>query len=140
MPKPKKPDSLTPLERLAQDPNAGKKLSKYRIKKTEYNGRIYDSPAEARRAKELDNDPAVAWWIPQVTIELGIPEHKYKVDFLVAIKSPVFHHVCIHAEDVKGFETPSFRKHKTMWKKYGKFPLHVLHVTAKEVELEVINP
>jgi len=147
MAKRKPPDSLTALERLAQDPDSARKPakpSKYGIKRTEYAGRMYDSPAEARRAEELENDKEVAWWIPQVVIELGVPEHKYRVDFLVAVWTS-HAAVIVHAEDVKGPETPEFRKHKKMWEKYGPFPLHVLHASGDEkrgykIEVEIITP
>lgn len=109
----------------------------FRAQPTVYNGIRYASKAEARRAAELEllqRAGQVIWWIPQVTIRLGCPENTYRVDFLVAEMSQ--HGLTVHAEDVKGWETPLFAKHKRLWTRYGPFPLHVIH----KGHVEIINP
>ena len=142
-------EKFSAFAKALDDPNFGRKRSKYNVKKTPYNGRIYDSESEAKRAEELDNDPRVAWWIPQVAIELGLPENKYKVDFVVAMESteaadlgPVARMglVRIHAEDVKGKETAKFRRDRKLWAKYGPFPLHIIHVAKNDTFTEIIEP
>ena len=100
-------------------------------KKTEYNGRVYPSKTQARRAMELDllqRAGEVAWWIPEVTIDLG-PDHRYRVDFLVAEWRPPHTTdpaVTAHAEDVKCIRTREQARHERLWRKYGPMPLHVL--------------
>lgn len=42
------------------------KPSKYRAKRTEYKGVMYDSKAEAEHAILLDRLPSIAWWLRQV--------------------------------------------------------------------------
>lgn len=108
--------------------------------RTMYNGISYASKAEARRAAELEllqRSGQVVWWIPQVTIRLGCPENTYRVDFLVAEQggglSEIQHGLTVHAEDVKGWETPQFAKQKRLWERYGPFPLHVIYKGCVEV-------
>ena len=98
-------------------------------KRTEYNGRVYPSKAQAARAADLDLLMAarqVLWWLPEVPIMIGDPkvDKPYRVDFLVCERVGLNHHV--HAEDVKGFITPTFRRHVRQWRVSGPFPLHVL--------------
>lgn len=103
----------------------------FKATRTEYNGRLYDSKHEAKRAMQLDllkRAGEVAWWIPQVTIQLG-PDHCYRVDFLVAEwASPCsgVQDVRVRAEDAKLVETREFARHRRMWKKYGPFDLHIV--------------
>lgn len=108
--------------------------SKYRAVRTEYNGVMYASKAEANRARQLDADPLVAWWIGQVRLRLGCPENIYVPDFLVALRSNFLSSV-VHAEDVKGMETAKFRRDKKLWKSYGPFPLWII----KGGKIEVIE-
>lgn len=98
--------------------------SKYRNVRTEYNGRMFDSKAEAERAAVLDllkTSELIRDWQPQVTFQLG-PDHSYRVDFLVWLPDGT-----THAEDVKGVETPAFKRHKKLWRKYGPCDLKVIY-------------
>jgi hypothetical protein len=113
-------------------PEKPKRRSKYRAKPTEYDGRRYDSIAEAKRAMELDllkQHGAVRWWLPQVPVPIGEPgvDKPYRVDFLVChVGVDGSESIC--AEDVKGVDTASFRRHVRQWRKRGPFPLHVIRM------------
>lgn len=121
-----------------------KQGNKYGAARTEYNGVVYDSKAEATRAMELDGlktktciDGGIDWWIRQVPIVLvGI---KFRVDFLVCsyIPDEGFE---VHAEEVKGVEGERFRVIKQLWKQHGPFPLHVLKRAGNGWNREVITP
>ena len=116
---------------VARKPPAGR--SKYRNIRTEYAGRMYDSKAEASRAMLLDagvRSGEILWWLPQVKFTLGVPENVYRADFLVVALAGV------HAEDVKGVETPKFRKDRRLWMAYGPCPLWII----KAGKVEVIEP
>lgn len=102
---------------------------KYNAKPTVYNGVRYDSKAEAQRAEALDlliRAGHVDFWIGQPTFRLGVPENVYRPDFLVihGVQSD-WPGVC-HVEDVKGVETPAFKRNKRLWDAYGPCPLHVI--------------
>jgi hypothetical protein len=113
----------------------------FKAKRTEYEGVLYDSIAESRRAMELDllqRAGKVAWWVRQVTFRLGCPENTYRVDFVVAEPAPgaanaAINALVVHAEDVKSIETREFARHKRLWAKYGIMPLHV--IKRKTVEI-----
>jgi hypothetical protein len=114
---------------------------------TIYGGRRYDSRAEAHHAMNLSLMVAggtVAWWIPQVRVELG-PDNWTRVDFLVANVwrtdlGPNFTKlVLIEAHEVKGYETPRFAKIRKLWAKYAPFPMHVIK-RGGEVEIIDGNP
>lgn len=97
--------------------------NKYHAKRHEYNGQKYDSIAEAKRAMALDlmiKARQIHRYIRQVPIELGHPANKYRVDFLVFGKNQIW------AEDVKGFETPKFKRDMKLWKTYGPCPLLII--------------
>lgn len=117
---------------------------KFNAKPLEYKGHKYPSTAEAERAMELDQlkaDGEVAWWLGQVTFLLD-GDYKYRVDFLVMKSRPIttlyasLEDVAlapaprpvyeIHAEDVKGAETPMFKETRRLWAKYGPCPLHII--------------
>lgn len=122
----------------------GLNASKYRAQRTEYNGISYASKAEAARAMELDlllRAGEIVEWIGQPTVRLGIPENVYRPDFLVIGKYSVHYRRQIHCaswyEDIKGMETPKFRRDKKLWKVYGRLPLHIIK-GGKVVE--VITP
>ncbi len=103
----------------------GPKPNKYRAKRTEYNGVMYDSNAEAKHAFWLDTDPAVAWWLRQVWVPLG-PDFGTRVDFLVAHGSrDAMTGVNVSVHEVKGVETPQFRKVRKLWPKYAPMPMYV---------------
>lgn len=125
------------------------KPSKYRAKRTGYNGVMYASKAEAERAKALDEYCMAGrhkgcFWTRQPVFHLGCWENKYVADFLVTNGLALDYEqkfrdvlvVDIHAEDVKGFETAKFKRDKKLWKKYGPFPLWIIK-NGKVVELIV---
>lgn len=105
-------------------------FSKYKAVRTEYNGITYASKAEAAFAQQLDLDPEIEWWLPQIPIQLT-PDDRYRVDFVVCALRLVY------AVDVKGMATAAFNRNKRLWKRYGPFPLHVVR-NGKTVE--VIEP
>ena len=100
------------------------KRHKYRAEPVRYNGVRYDSKAEAARAVELDllqRAGEITTWIGQPTVRLGCAENIYRPDSLVIppIGLPWF-------EDVKGFETPKFRRDKKLWRAHGRLPLRII--------------
>lgn len=110
--------------------------NKYRAKKTEYGGVVYDSRVEAAYARRLDllkGAGQVRWWLRQVPVMIGEPgvDKPYRVDFVVCYADG-----SVRAEEVKGVETPQFKRQKRQWAKRGPFPLHV--ISGKSVE--VIEP
>jgi hypothetical protein len=97
---------------------------KYKAEPSIYNSVRYASRAEASRAAELDillKAGRILAWFGQITVRLGVPENIYRPDFLVIPSDgvPWF-------EDVKGFETPKFRRDKKLWKAYGRLELRVI--------------
>jgi hypothetical protein len=108
--------------------------SKYRNVPTVYAGLRYDSKLEAAQAAELDfmvKAGVVLWWIRQPTFRLGCPENIYKPDFLVQWGDGR-----IEAMDVKGAETPKFKRDRRLWQAYGPIPLLIV----KEKKTEVVKP
>lgn len=105
--------------------------SKYRNVRTEYNGRLYDSRAEANRAATLDTLTAagqIRHWEPQPRFRLGCEENVYRADFLVwNIDGST------RAEDVKGVRTAKFNRDLKLWRRYGPCELHVIGRKAVEV-------
>ena len=100
---------------------------KFNAMPTVYNGVRYASKAEAARAVELDALQArgtIDFWIGQPLFRLGCAENTYRPDFLVYAESYIDDP--IWAEDVKGMETPAFRKNKRLWKAYGPCPLRII--------------
>lgn len=87
-----------------------------------YNGVVYASKAEMRRAVELDlllKAGQIRSYRRQPLYQLGADFH-YRADF------EVMRHDGVHAEDVKGFETREFRRVKRLWRKYGPVNLVIL--------------
>ncbi len=114
------------------NPKFGK--NKYKSQRTEYNGQPYASKAEAKRAENLDlllRAGEIRGWLRQVTVCLGLPENRYRIDFLVFSLDGR-----AHAEDVKGVETEKFQHNKRLWKRYGPCPLHII----KGKKLEIVDP
>lgn len=82
-------------------------MNKYGAKKTEYNGRLYDSKKEAQYASILDLSKRaiaptcrVVSWEPQVRFDIVINDKKicsYYLDFLVKYADGHIEHI-----DVKG--------------------------------------
>ena len=117
--------------------------SKYHNVRTEYNGVKYDSKAEAAYAETLDlmlRASTIRGWIRQPTFSLGVPENKYRPDFLVFDGDGT-----VYAVDVKGVETRKFLHDAKLWSRYGPCPLHVVGVkrgtisTSRTIEPEVTN-
>lgn len=104
--------------------------NKYKAKPTEYNGVRYASKGEAARAKALDNFKdagLIFWWIGQPKFRLGCPENVYVADFLVVGAAGT------HVEDVKGMETPKFKRDKKLWMAYG--PTELWIIKGQRVEI-----
>jgi hypothetical protein len=125
-------------------PKAKRGRSKYRNERTRYNGITYDSAGEARWAAYLDQrlrSGEIRAWTRQVTVMLGVPENKVRIDFLVWGNdgSSWF-------EEFKGTDTPAWKKNKVLWKRYGPAELRVIKA-GKAAEIirpgkvaEVIGP
>ena len=135
------------LERLGVDMPKEKPRSKYGATKTMYNGVIYASKAEALRAEELDmmlEGGAIEWWIGQPKFRLGCPENVYVADFLVASRVSLFDGeddgVEVWVEDVKGMQTPKFKKDLKLWVRYGPMPLHILKRSGKTFTVSIVCP
>ncbi|MBP3409423.1 MAG: DUF1064 domain-containing protein [Clostridia bacterium] len=66
-------------------PRTEKRRNKYNARRTEYNGRVYDSAHEAETAQQMDfrlKAGDIRGWIPQV--EFALPGGvKYRADFVV---------------------------------------------------------
>ncbi len=110
-----------------------KKPNKYRAKRTEYNGVMYDSKAEAEHARDLDFQITLRtaiWWIRQVRIPLG-PDFSTRIDFLVYQQNSVGRYVVGH--EVKGSETREFARVRKLWPKYGPFPLRIVKKSGTEI-------
>jgi hypothetical protein len=117
-------------------PNPRARPNKYGAKKTEYGGATYDSRAEAAHARRLDllqRAGDVLWWLRQVPVMIGQPgvDRPYRVDFVVQYRD-----LRVVAEEIKGVETPQFKRQKKQWAKRGPFPLHIIR--GKKVE--VVEP
>lgn len=88
-----------------------------------YKGRVFASKAEMQYCQLLEayqNAGIIILFLFQPTIELGIPENKYRPDFHVMTRDGDYY------VDVKGVETAAFLKNKKLWKKYGLKPLHII--------------
>ena len=99
-----------------------------------YRGWRFDSKAEANFAQLLDTrkeSGQVAYWLRQVPFDLT-DDDRYKADFLVVESDGN-----IYAVDVKGMETPRFKKIRKLWEKYGIMPLQIVKANT---ELEIIEP
>jgi hypothetical protein len=111
------------------------KRNKYGAVKTVYAGVRYDSKAEALWARDLRTRKAVGevfWYQRQVKAELG-EQVVAKIDFLVSDADGV------HYEEVKGYETPSWRRVVKWWKVYGPAPLWVCKRKGKKWTVDVIQ-
>lgn len=112
-----------------------RKRPKYNNIRTEYGGRTYASIAEAQRARKLDElleTSEIRHWEPQPKFHLGCPENVYIADFVV------WHHDgTTHVEDVKGAESPKFRRDKRLWSRYGPCNLHII---KRNHLAEIIEP
>ena len=102
-----------------------------------FQGRTYASKAERLYAEVLWNHfqmGVIQVLIEQPTLWLGVPENVYRPDFFVIQDgTPRF-------VDVKGVETPAFRKVKKLWSSYGQCDLHIIKRKGSKFHLaEVIG-
>jgi hypothetical protein len=104
-----------------------------------YNGVVYHSLAEARRAQILDllvRGNVVIRWERQVKHHLGTVHNVYVVDFVVYESDG-----SVHAEDVKGCRTRDFARNVKLWRDYGAMPLHLLTPGGRNRwAVEIIDP
>ena len=108
-----------------------------------YNGVLYASKAESIRAQELDlliRSGDVKFWIGQPLFRLGCAENTYRPDFLIIPNEDYGAANCPWVEDVKGFETQSFKRHKRLWKAYGPCELRVLKRKGSGWTTEIVSP
>jgi hypothetical protein len=86
-------------------------MTKYKSKRTEYNGRVYASGGESRLAREMDVRQGMglikSWTAQEPYVLYGMNRSvicKHVVDFRVVY--PDDH---IEVEDFKGFQTPEWK-------------------------------
>jgi hypothetical protein len=102
-------------------------MSKYNAKKTEYNGKMYSSKKEAKRAKELHilanaghiaelREQVVYILAPSVVIQgRKRPPIRYVADFeYMDMKKPIWDRLIV--EDCKGFRTPVYNLKRHLMK------------------------
>ena len=102
---------------------------KYRNKPKIYNGRRYQSTAEAAYAAQLDMRLLIGDvldWIPQPAVSLGPARISYHPDFLVVEHGEAYY------VDVKGMETPRFEVIKDLWRVHGRLPLLIVYKDRTE--------
>lgn len=90
----------------------GKKPGKYRNVKTEADGIVFDSKAEAKRYAELkvmQRAQEIRWFSRQPSFLLP-GEIRYRPDFIVCGADGA-----LWVEDVKGYETPEFKLKRRLW-------------------------
>ena len=96
-------------------------------------GKTYPSKAEMLYAVELQHlldAGLIIEYVEQPKLWLGVPENKYIPDFLVIPRDGIPYYV-----DVKGIETPVFKKNKRLWRSYGRLQLFL--VKRKGTKFEV---
>lgn len=112
---------------------------KYRVAKPQrrtYEGVQYASRIEAIRAWELDllqRAGEIVMWGSQVRIKLG-EDYTAVVDFVLTYASEP-----VRYEEIKGYEAKDFSKKRTLWKKYGPGPLHVMKRSGTGWKTEVLQ-
>lgn len=92
------------------------KGNKYNAKRTEYNGRTFDSKGEAARAAELDlmlKNGLISDLNFQPDYRLTDAAIRYRADFSYIRDGKLY------AEDFKGVETDRFKMIKKLWLYYG---------------------
>lgn len=132
------------FQRLIQQGRAAREPSghKYHARPTCYGGRWYDSQAEALRASQLDllvRGGQVLFWSNQPVFELGIRDRLYKADFFVVGRSPEGGPM-YWVEEVKGFQTQQWKRNKSLWRTYGRYPLVVLQRVRDGWKREEVEP
>lgn len=102
-----------------------RRVNKYHVAPKDdrtWNGKVYDSKAEMFYAKRLGTGVAmgvIVDYIEHPRIRLG-EDTVYEADFLVVETDGVYY------VDVKGHETPEFKRVKKLWRKYGRLPLRIV--------------
>ena len=87
-------------------------------------GSKFPSKSECARYETLlamRNAGLIRGFIRQPRFTLGVPENVYVSDFLVFENDGK-----AHAEDVKGMETPKFKRDKKLWLRYGPCQLGII--------------
>lgn len=99
--------------------------SKYGNRKTEVDGILFDSQAEANRYCELKllrQAGEIRWFQRQPSFVIDTSGTRYRPDFLVCGQDG-----SLWVEDVKGYETPKFKRDKRLWERlYPELPLKVI--------------
>ena len=99
--------------------------AKYGNKKTVIDGIIFDSKAEAHRygeLKQLLQAGEIQGFARQPSFIVDVAGTRYRPDFIVCGASGE-----IWVEDVKGHETPKFRRDRRLWEvTYPWLPLKVM--------------
>jgi len=120
----------------------GRTLNKFKVapaKERTANGRVYASKAEMLYANMLYDQMRageIIEVIEQPSLWLGVPENKYRPDFLIVPAGAARPYYV----DVKGMETSQFKHVKKLWAKYGRLDLQIVKRKGdKFVTLEVIS-
>ncbi len=118
------------------------KHNKYNVSSPErrtWDGKVYPSMAEMMYARDVvcfarvtDN---LLDYIEQPRISLGVRENVYVPDFLLI---PHPHVELPYYVDVKGVETPAFKKVKKLWARYGRLDLHIVKLVGKKFKTSEI--
>ncbi|MCZ6654838.1 MAG: DUF1064 domain-containing protein [Planctomycetota bacterium] len=115
-----------------------KKPHKYRVSPKEqrtYNGDVYHSKAEAIYAAQLDlllRSGDIRGWERQVKFQLG-PDNKTIVDFLVTEWHDVY------VVEIKGMETPEFKRVKKLWVKYAEIDMQIMKRFGNRWQVSVLH-
>lgn len=100
-------------------------------------GIVFASKIEAERYKELVQlvqMGAIVGFERQITFALGVPENKYRVDFLV------FHgYGEVWAEDTKGMTRPADLKNFKLWERYAPCDLRVMKRKKIEWQTQIVR-
>lgn len=116
-----------PLAEVIREARGGS--SKYHAVPVIYEGVRYGSKVEAAYAEWLDKEIAagrVLWWVRQVRITLGVAECVAVVDFMVCYPCKWHPGVDIEFHEVKGTETPKFKRDKRLWASWGPCRMRVV--------------
>jgi hypothetical protein len=106
--------------------------NKYRVAPADQRkafGKTYASKAEREYAElchAMVKAGAFRFVLEQVTLWLGVPENTYRPDFFVMYADGTYAFV-----DVKGMETPAFKKTVKLWHAYGPCRLLVVKKSGK---------
>ncbi len=100
-------------------------------------GIVFASRLEAARyveLKELQQMGAIVGFLRQVTFTLGVPENRYRVDFLVFSE-----YGACWAEDTKGMTRPADVKNFKLWAAYAPCDLRVMKRKKLGWETQVVR-